>query len=162
MPAAIVAPVLISDLKVVPARATAGLTYSPGDFLQLDANGRVAQALAAAANSAAGTKPTHFAVSSNDPTKTLANDDEIFLVPIDNSFKVRICLSAVDAVQAWNNTYSNEDYDLRRTTAGVYTLNVSSDLQNVFLIENVVPGGSGDACAQIDCSMIQARRGLGA
>lgn len=160
MPAAITAPVLISAPKLVPCRATASLTYSPGDFLQLDANGRVAQALAANANSAAGTKPTHFAISSNDPTRTLANDDEIHLVPIDNDFKVQMCLSAGDAVQAWSNTYSGEDYDLRRTTAGIYTINVSSDAQNVFLIDNVVPGGSSDTCAQVDCAMFNSRRGL--
>lgn len=160
MPAAITTPVLLSPLKLVAARATAGLTYTAGDFLQLDANGRVAQALATNANSAAGTKPTHFAVSAN--ATTLANDDEIQLVPVDNDFKVRMCLSAADAVQAWSNTYSGEDYDLRRTTAGVYTINVSSDAQNVFLIDNVVPGGSGDACAQVDCSMFNTRRGLAA
>lgn len=162
MSTAIIPAKLLSDYVPRKVKAVASLVVNRGQFFILDlTTGRVDQALAAAANSAAGTKPSHFAIEGLNAGAAYAADDELVLHEIQPGDEFEISLTNDDAVVAWNSNKAGDVLDLRRPTgSNVYVLNTNSVAQPVMKVAQSVPGAESDTDARVNAVILAGRVGM--
>lgn len=124
--------------------AKASLEYVPGDFFIEDGTtGRAEQALAANNNIGSGVRLAGFATTNTDTP--LAVDTEFGAVKLEPGAYFNLCLCNGDAAAAWSDAYRGDKYPLRRTTSGVYALNVGTTSNANFRIVELVEDTRNDA-----------------
>jgi hypothetical protein len=100
-----------------------GQTILKGDFLIIDANGRVTLP-GTGASIPAATATTNHIVIADQNANSLAQDTLIQVVTADDTTTLSLLLSTTDSAQAFSAAFKGKEYDIRRGTASPYNWTV--------------------------------------
>lgn len=101
-----------------------GQAIQKGDFLIIDANGRVTLAVAAGSSIPAATATTNHLVIADQNAASLAQDTLIQVVTADDTTTLSMLLSTTDSAQAFSAAFKGKGYDIRRGTSSPYNWTV--------------------------------------